>query len=313
MHGLNLEQVLQVIRGLPRLPETHTRVIALANDPLTSTSEIARAVNTDTGLAAQVLQLANTPFYGMNGRIDSVARAVVTLGVRVVCSLATGAGMVQTLEGHDPRKQCGIDIWRHCLQTAVAARSLAEDDGTIDPDLAFTGGLLHDMGKLVLAVLFPEPYQDVLTEHANTGIPLIELENQFFGIDHAQVGAVLCETWCLPATLQTIIEHHHTPPVSRDVGYMVACGSVLARLVTPHASGEIHVRESELAGLIDSTPRVELLRRLVVSQSMQPPAPSNEQAALTVLVDCDRPAIREAIHLVSLTCGFTPLSSRDDQ
>ena len=108
------------------------------------------------------------------------------------------------------------------------------------------------------------------------------------------------------------MEHHHSVSTTRqDVDFAVACGSVLARLVTPHASGEIHVRETEMASLLTMAPRTDLLRRLVVSQSMQPPVSVDECDFVSVAVDVENQTLSEAIHLIALACGFTPVSAGD--
>ncbi|MEZ6060787.1 MAG: HDOD domain-containing protein [Planctomycetaceae bacterium] len=312
MRSLNMTSVLEMIRGLPALPETHVQVMQLSSDPTSSVAEIARVINTDAALAARVLKVANTPFYGMNGRIETVSRAVVILGSRTVYSLVLGAGIVEVLNSEDPRTECGIDVWQHCLQTAIAARTLAEHNGTLDADFAFTGGLLHDMGKLVLASMFPEGYRSVLEEHSATSVPLQLLEQQLFGIDHARAGGVLCRTWNLPQTLRVIVENHHCDDSVQSVASAVANGNVLARLVAPRASGEVFVSAAELARLFSRQNRAELLRRLVVSQSMQPPVLNeNSQRCDSVVIDVSDPDVREAVRLVALACGHTPLN-RDD-
>ncbi|MCA9066705.1 MAG: HDOD domain-containing protein, partial [Planctomycetaceae bacterium] len=207
MRRLSIDSVLQLVRELPRLPETHVRVMNMAMNAGTSVAEITRVINTDAALTARVLQVANTPFYGMTGRIETVARATVILGMRTVHSLALGAGIVETLNAPDPREHCGIDIWKHSLQTAVAAQELAESGGVSDSEIAFTAGLLHDMGKLILATGFPDIYRQVLEEHAATCVPLVTLEQRLFGINHATAGGMLCRSWNLPVSLRAIVEN----------------------------------------------------------------------------------------------------------
>jgi putative nucleotidyltransferase with HDIG domain len=311
MRTLDLDSVLEMIRGLPGLPETHTRIMAMADNPTTDVADIARIVSTDTALAARVLQVANSPFYGMTGRIDSVTRAIVILGTRTVYSLAIGTGMAEALGQPDPRSECGCDFWKHGLQTAIAARALAENNGTVDPDVAFTAGLLHDMGKLVLSAMFPDAYRSLLDEHAVTGTPLTELEERTFGMDHAQAGGILCRTWNLPDSLSHIVENHHRFPTTQAECAVVHSANVLARLVSPHDSGDVHVQASELSLLLQSAPRIDLLRRLVVSQSMHPAAALPEDDLISTVVDVDHQDMKEVIQLIALTCGYTPMTTAD--
>ncbi|MCA9084384.1 MAG: HDOD domain-containing protein [Planctomycetaceae bacterium] len=318
MRGLNLEQVLNMIRGLPSLPETHLRVMEVAQDSRASVTDLARVINTDTGLAARVLQVANTPFYGMKGRIETVVRGAVILGTKTIYSLALGHGVMEVLKQSDPRQECGIDVWKHSLQTAIAARELALHNGTIDSDAAFTGGLLHDMGKLVLATMFPEAYRSILEEHAASCTPLTQLERQFFGIDHPATGAYLCGQWKLPQTLLHIVAEHHDGLSSQSEYSVVAAANVLARLVSPHASGEVHVSIGELQSLLQNKGRHPLLRRLIVSHSMQAPRSvsgesmsvgNDECSEHTVVVDIENSMIAECISLICLACGATPVMS----
>ncbi len=311
MRRMKMNSVLEMIRSLPGLPETYNQLRTIARNPSSGAADLTRVINTDTSLAAKILHVANTPFYGMNGRVETVARGVVILGAKTVCSIALGAAAFEVIKELDHREESGLDVWKHCLQTAIAARELAEYNGTIDPDIAFTGGLLHDMGKLVLATMFPEAYRNVLDEHAETCRSLTELEDRVFGIDHAAAGAVLCSTWKLPHTLKRLVENHHDGSATDSEASVVSSGNVLARLVTPHASGKVHVSLDELDLLFRQKRRIALLRRLVVSQAMQSPVTMAGEGQITVGIDLSDERLEQAIGLISLACGYTPLKSHD--
>lgn len=311
MRRLKMTSVLETIRSLPELPRTYHQLAAVASHPGSGAADLTRVVNTDTSLAAKVLRVANTPFYGMNGRVETVPRAVVILGAKTVCSIALGAAAFDVIQALELREESGIDVWKHSLQTAIAARELAEYNGTVDPDVAFTGGLLHDMGKLVLSTMYPEAYRNVLDEHAEACRPLTELEDRVFGINHAAVGAVLCSTWKLPSTLRLLVENHHVERRLASEAAVVSSGNVLARLVTPHASGEVHVSVHELEPMFREKSRIELLHRLVVSHAMQPPVSMMDEGQITVGIEVSDERLSQAIGLIALACGYTPLQGAD--
>lgn len=311
MRRLKMTSVLETIRSLPELPRTYHQLAEVACNPGSGAADLTRIVNTDTSLAAKVLRVANTPFYGMNGRVETVPRAVVILGAKTVCSIALGAAAFDVIQELDSREESGIDVWKHSLQTAIAARELAEYNGTVDPDVAFTGGLLHDMGKLVLSTMYPEAYRNVLDEHAETCRPLTELEDRVFGINHAAAGAVLCSTWKLPPTLRLLVQNHHVEHGLASEASVVSTGNVLARLVTPHASGEVQVSVRELEPMFREKSRIELMHRLVVSHAMQPPVSMMDEGQITVGLDVSDERLGQAIGLIALACGYTPLQGAE--
>ncbi|MCA9051266.1 MAG: HDOD domain-containing protein, partial [Planctomycetaceae bacterium] len=141
--------------------------------------------------------------------------------------------------------------------------------------------LLHDMGKLVMATMFPEAYRSILEEHSATCCPLAELERRVFGIDHPTTGSILCDLWKLPRSLSQLVADHHQRRMPTSEFNAVANANVLDRLVSPHASGEVHVSVDELATLFAEKRILPLLRRLVVSQSMQPAATRPEPSHMS--------------------------------
>ncbi len=210
MSQLDRDQVLARLRQLPSLPSAVSGVLAsFANEDM-DVEVIAAQISRDQGLTARVLRVANSSFYGLQTRVGTINEAVVVLGFRAVRSMVLAVGM----NGAFRVDQCaGFDAGgylRHGVGVALASRRLARGFGQ-HADLAFTGGLLHDIGMLVLASAFPKQYGEVLAQRRRDDRFLIEVEREILGIDHAEVGGMLAQTWHFPVSLFEAVAHHHDP------------------------------------------------------------------------------------------------------
>lgn len=228
--ALSLQTLSDHIARLPPLPSLASEMLDGLTEEDMDPGLLARRIVLDQTLALRALRIANSPFYGLPGRIDSIAEAVVVLGSRAIRSLIISAATVNTLSGL--RAEAGIDtrkFWRHSIGSAVAARHLARLAGQ-NPDAAFTAGLLHDIGQIVLALAFPERYGAVRAQHVAHGGQLVALEKQLLGFTHADAGALLAARWGLPAVIGDAIAAHHQPEQSEagSLASIAHIGSVIA-------------------------------------------------------------------------------------
>ncbi len=206
-----LNALVRQVRDLPALPETVMRVIRLADDPKSGTAAVAKALVSDQALAARVLKLANSAFYGSSRRIATVSDAVVILGMRTTRNLVMAASCEALLESEVagyglPRGA----LLRHSLACASAAQALAKRAKYRGLEEAFVAGLLHDIGKVVMNTYQREQFSEVLTK-ASGGVTYAEAEQAVFGFDHAEAGACLLERWNLPLSLVSAVQYHHAP------------------------------------------------------------------------------------------------------
>lgn len=222
------------LAALPTLPPLVTDLIASFQRDDLDIPTLARRISADQGLVARTLRVANSPFYGLARQVCSLDEAIMIVGFRAVRSLVLGAAVV----GAFPRQACcGFDggaFWQHSIAVAVGARVLATRLGR-NVDTVFTGGLLHDIGKYVLALCFPEHYQDAIEWQRQHGVPMLDAELAVLGIGHPEAGAELARLWGLPEALVTDIAFHHAP---REVpaADIVHLADVLAHaLETGHA------------------------------------------------------------------------------
>ena len=177
-----------------------------------------------------MLRVANSSFYGLRGKVVTVQDAMVVLGFRNVRTLVMAAGVTG---GFPAAAAGGFDLrafWMHGIVTAVCARSFAGDAG-IDPERAFTAGLLHDIGRVVLATCFPDHYRRVAEYRARHDCHPIEAERQILGLDHAAVGSALTERWKFAPVIQRAVAGHHSPPEAAPPG------------AKPDVAGLIHVAD----------------------------------------------------------------------
>lgn len=209
--GAREQQIVAAVNELPILPSVAARVVTLANDPRSSAQEICEVIRSDPSLTARILRTVNSVYYGFQHRIDTVAQATVMIGTRDLVALVLGSTALKTLE-EAGRDVPHLDVfWLHSVSCAVAAKEVAAQFRYRVPGTAFVGGLLHDIGKLILIQHFPDEYAQVKERVATSGTLLEQAEEDAFGADHARVGAALAKRWSLPPALIEAVAFHHDP------------------------------------------------------------------------------------------------------
>ena len=213
MSKYDLEEAVKSIQRLPTLPSVLGQILDAASDPEASALDLGQYIATDQSLAGSVLKIVNSAYYSFQREITSIARAIVILGFIEVRNLALTATAFQSLakgnSGYD-RTQ----LWRHSMGTAIAASRLARTVNVEEPDDFFTAGLLHDIGKVTLDVLYPEQFIEAAQNANANGRFLRDVELETFGFSHPQVGGLLGKHWNLPKSVVDTIEHHHCPEAS---------------------------------------------------------------------------------------------------
>jgi putative nucleotidyltransferase with HDIG domain len=229
----DLRNRIEKLGDLPTLPHVVQRLAAMIGRPTVSTEEIGSIIEKDQVLAAKVLRLANSPFYGFPSRIGSVPHAVIVLGFNVVKGLTLCASALSIM------KDAGMDqLWRHSLGVAITASLLAARLEIKNSEELFVAGLLHDIGKVVLYVKWPEVgtrIKDVL--QAGGDRSLFDVEQDVTGLSHADIGGCLANAWHLPITLREPILYHHNPALAKEASLQTAIVHVADILVKGLACG----------------------------------------------------------------------------
>jgi putative nucleotidyltransferase with HDIG domain len=209
------EQAMQQFRAeviarknLPTIPTVLAKILQLVDRENASGRELVDVIEHDQALTGKMLRLANSAFFGQARRVATIPRSVVLLGFSTVRNLALGVKVWDSLSTGIARPRLE-ELWAHSVGVAAATKLLASRLRSGDPDEGFTAGLLHDVGRLVLAMKFREHYWEVVgAGDASQTIDALEAGN--FGVDHAEVGGWLLESWSLPPTIVEAVRAHHT-------------------------------------------------------------------------------------------------------
>jgi HD-like signal output (HDOD) protein len=195
---------------LPCSPALLPRLITVLVSPDSSADEVADLIKVDSALAASTLRLANSAFFSAGGKADNVTDAVIRLGQRELYRLAALALVGRWETGAGGRGEPG-DFCRHALCTALAAEVLAETSERIDPQAAYTAGLVCDLGKLALAHACSPHFPAIRVHCASTGCAWVDAEQAILGYTHAQVGSRLLRAWSFPEPLIAAAEFCERP------------------------------------------------------------------------------------------------------
>lgn len=227
----DLAAMMEFADDLPSLPTAVVKAMALLRDEDAQNHAIAAALQQDQALVAQVLKLANSPYYGVSRRVSTVEQAILVLGRKVVRSLVVAAASQDFLS----RPQAGYmlqrgDLWNQSLATGCGASLIAVRVGYKPADEAFVAGLLHGIGKVVLSAYLAEVADDLTTRLAD-GVRFDALEKELVQVDHATLGGMIAEHWQLPPHLGAAIRHQHTP-MEADGDPTLACIVHLAKALS---------------------------------------------------------------------------------
>ncbi|KIX14368.1 HDOD domain-containing protein [Dethiosulfatarculus sandiegensis] len=205
---------LKKIRNIPTLPIVLTKILATLDNPLSSAKDMEKIIKNDQALTAKLLAVSNSAYYGFRKEITTVGRAVVAIGFSEVRNICLGLSLTNFLHpANFKNKELAQLLWLHSLSVSEAAKLLGEQTSAIEPEKAFTAGLLHDIGKVVLAAFFPDEVE-LLRAKVKNGEMSFEEAEKALDISHEQIGSALAEQWELPPMLQEVIARHHHPTPS---------------------------------------------------------------------------------------------------
>lgn len=247
MSALSPEQLAQSVQDLPSLPAVVMELLGSIEQENIDISVLAKKVSYDQALTAKTLRLANSSSYGLQVKVATIQQAITFLGFQATRNLITAAAVT----GCFPNGQCpGFNdkaFWRHSIATAACARSLARRL-RFNQDVAFTAGLLHDIGRLVLVTGHPQAYGEVLAWRSRHDGELLEAERAVLGIDHVDAGVALAGHWNFSDTMRQAIAYHHAPETP-GAGFLAAIVHVANAVV--HAL-DLAGEEDELVPALSS-------------------------------------------------------------
>lgn len=238
--------------NLPILPEVLLKLLSACDNEDTAISEISDIIKRDPSLSAKILQLVNSAYYGLRHTLSTIDQAVVYLGANTIKNLAVTTSIHQFFNKKQGKgaKWLEQDIfWYQSLMCGCICRQVAEKTEEENADEAYLGGLLHNIGMLILASTFVDEYQTIAKIDTKAG-KLLELEEQILGVNHCEAGSWLVRQWNFNPGIADAILHHHAPPPLLQQALLVKIVHTAACLLESHMMGEDHFETChEIPGL----------------------------------------------------------------
>ena len=206
------QQILQQLKKIKDIPTLPTIVFELNKhlaNPETSIAKVSETIEKDQAMALKILKLVNSAFYGFKSRVSNIKNAVVLLGFNAVRNAIVSVSIINALPRNILFQDFEINaFWKHSLAVAVTSKNIAQKTGGESADNCFVGGLLHDVGKVIMAQYFQELFIKVWTRMQNECLSFHEAEKEELPVDHAVIGAHLAKRWALPKGLIDAICWH---------------------------------------------------------------------------------------------------------
>lgn len=255
--NLDLEHLIMNASDLPTIPVVATKVLQLIEREGASAEELAKVVASDPAVAARVLKISNSSFYGCQRQIQTLSHAIMMLGYNTLKSLVIAASVKQVYQPYGLTERM---LWEHSFGAGLAARIIAGRTRLINEEEAFLGGLFHDIGKIVMNTMDNQQFQTIMQICYNDKVTFLEAEQQVYHYNHAQVGAMVIKKWNFPDMLMKAVGEHHEYKFAEDEDpYQIklTCVVGLSNLFC-HKCG-IGVREPDEALMLHTSTPARLL------------------------------------------------------
>ena len=216
----NIQEYINCIQSVPSLPSVVERAMSVLNDPESSSNSLATIISLDAGISSRVLKIVNSAYFGLPCKISRITQAIVLLGFAEIRNVILTTSIFSMFTGSDQyyRK----NMVRHSIYCALGSKVVANRIKGIVPEDAFMAGLLHDIGKFVVAEYFPYKFNTINKLLNNETITILEAEEAVLGINHMKIGEMLCDKWRFPLQIQEAVAHHHCLNDSTDHQQLVA-------------------------------------------------------------------------------------------
>ncbi len=207
-----VNNAINSIGEIATLPEITVRIIQIVEDAKATARDLHDVIRNDPALAAKILKVVNSAFYGLPGQVNNVDRAIVLLGLSAVKNIAIAASMTRlfqggvTIDGFN-----GMELWRHSATVGAASRLIAKAQGAQCMEEMFLAGLIHDLGLLIERQALPRKLAEVIARHRAEPRSFCQIEEEVIGADHQAFGQALATKWRFPKGLVAVIGYHHKP------------------------------------------------------------------------------------------------------
>ncbi|MFV2060100.1 MAG: HDOD domain-containing protein [Gammaproteobacteria bacterium] len=264
--SVSINEIVQDVSELTSLPEVSIKVNQMVDDPNCGVNEIGKVISQDPALSAQLLRIANSPFYGFSATIDSISRAVTVLGTQQIRDLVFSTTATKAFNGIPNEIISVDDFWHHSLYCGLLARELANQNHKAQGEMLFTAGLLHDIGHLVMFNRIPELALQAIMHTIEPGVnlELYQSEREVIGFDHAEVGGRLAKQWQLPNNLVECVMYHHEPERAKEYPDEV----LLVYIANKVASQAYEADELEPDEVLEIIPEARLQKCLLTTENV---------------------------------------------
>ncbi len=222
MNENSLVKLNRYIDSMPSLSITVSKIIEVTKNPQATAKDLNRVISLDPVLVGKVLKLINSAYYGLQNKVTSLVTAIIMLGMNTIKNLALSTAVLGNMKRDSSFKALNIDgFWRHSIGVGVLSKLIASKIGVpaIKKEEYFIGGLLHDIGKIPLNELFEESYMKAIRAADIKKAKLADMEKEFIGITHTEVGKMIAEKWNLMDETFECILHHHDPNMASEKNY----------------------------------------------------------------------------------------------
>lgn len=240
----SLTDILKEIDSIPVPNFVVTKIVELVNKPDISATEMTQIIEKDPNLSIRIMKLANSAYYGLPQKITSLSHAIMILGFKTLRNLVIG------VYAHDAffsskvntQKTSSDEIWWHLVSTAISTENVSNATGYINKEEAFLAGMLHDIGKIILAKLFPKYVDALITLASAKSLTYEQAEKEMEFPDHVFVAKYLLEKWKFPEIIKIPIEYHHNPSgvedeSFKDITYIIHASDVVSSILNQKAAG----------------------------------------------------------------------------
>ena len=241
----DIKRLLTQLKTLPSLPSIYFEILKELQSPQTTAKKIGQIISRDPSMTTKILQVVNSAFLGLSSSVSDPVQATTLLGIETIRDLAVS---IHVFSQFSPviLEKLGINfLWDHSMNVGSLARSIARMEKAKKEivESSFTAGLLHDLGKLVLAENYPMQYYSAIGLAARKNIEIYRAESEIFGASHLQVGAYMTGLWGLPLPITEAIIYHNIPSQNPDSGFSPALAvhiaNVLDHEITPKRWGNV--------------------------------------------------------------------------
>ena len=205
--------MIMTASDLPTIPVVATKVMQLIESENATAEELAKVVASDPAVAARVLKISNSSFYGCQRQIQTLSHAIVVLGFSTLKSLVVAASVKQVYQPYGLIEKM---LWEHSFGAGLASRMIAKETRLVSEEEAFLGGLFHDIGKIIMNTMNSDQFRDVIQRCYNDGLTFEEAERQVYSYTHSEVGGLVIKKWNFPTMLMHAVLNHHSFDFAED-------------------------------------------------------------------------------------------------